>query len=301
MKSIFSKRSIYFIGLVFLFDWLLIALFYAAGGKWNTNASIIISVIYMFIPMIIAVTLQRFIYHQPIKEPLGIKFKPNIWYFIAWVLPLFISLASFGVSLIFSGISYSPDMAGMFERYKYSLNSEQISLMKEQIQTLPIHPFWLTLGQAMIGGATTNTIAGFGEELGWRGFLYNEFLGLGFYRSSLLIGTIWGIWHMPIILMGHNYPQHPVFGVLMMTLWCILLSPIFSFIRERSDSVIATSILHGTINGTFVLSILLLKGGNDLIIGITGISGFIVLIMINILIFFNYGVKGTSPLLGVCP
>lgn len=285
-----------------MIDWLLIAVFYAAGGKWNTTESIIISVIYMFIPMIIALTLQRFIYHQPIKEPLGINFKPNIWFFIAWALPLFISLAAFGVSLMFSGVTFSPDMTGMFERYKYSLTPNQLSMMREQMQTLPIHPFWFALVQGMIGGLTVNTIAGFGEELGWRGFLYSEFSGLGFYRQSILIGAIWGIWHMPIILMGHNYPQHHVLGVFMMTLWCILLSPIFSFIRLRSGSVIATSILHGTLNGTFALSILLLKGGSDLIIGITGISGFIALIIINIVIFFYNGTRVTgllpkSPLL----
>jgi hypothetical protein len=92
--------------------------------------------------------------------------------------------------------------------------------------------------------------------------------------------------------MGHNYPQHPVLGVFMMTIWCILLSPIFSFIRIKSGSVIAASILHGTMNGTFALSVLVVEGGSDLIIGVTGLSGFIVLIIINVLIYFRGIYKG---------
>lgn len=260
----------------------------------------------MLVPMSLSIILQRFIYHEPIKE-LGINFKPNIWFFIAWILPLFISLGSFGVSLLFHGISFSPDMSGMLQRYKSSLPPQQLSFIKEQIKTMPIHPFWLTLIQGMIAGVSTNALAGFGEELGWRGFLYKEFSEVSgkiegfhhkFYRSSILIGIIWGIWHTPIILMGHNYPEHHIFGIFMMTLWCILLSPIFSLIRIRSGSVIASSILHGTLNALFPLSILLIKGGDDLIIGITGVSGFIILIIINVGIYLFNGVKGTSSLLG---
>jgi hypothetical protein len=45
--------------------------------------------------------------------------------------------------------------------------------------------FWLALGQGLIAGATINAVAGFGEELGWRGFLYRELSFLGFWKSSL--------------------------------------------------------------------------------------------------------------------
>ena len=36
---------------------------------------------------------------------------------------------------------------------------------------------------------------------------------MGFLKTSVLTGFIWGVWHAPIILQGHNYPQHPVAGV----------------------------------------------------------------------------------------
>ena len=104
---------------------------------------------------------------------------------------------------------------------------------------------------------------------------------LGFWRSSFLIGLVWGVWHAPLILQGHNYPQHPVAGCLMMVAFCVLYAPLFSYVRIRSGSVIAAAIMHGTLNGTWGLGILLLAGGSDLSVGVTGFAGLVVLAAAN--------------------
>ena len=114
-----------------------------------------------------------------------------------------------------------------------------------------------------------------------------------FLKASLIIGFIWGIWHAPIILMGHNYPQHPAAGVLMMTILCILLTPLFLYVTIKSKSVIAAAIIHGTLNGTAGISILVISGGNDLTTGLTGLAGFTALI-ISLLILYLYDSKLTK-------
>ncbi len=81
--------------------------------------------------------------------------------------------------------------------------------------------------------------------------------------------------------MGHNYPTYPVLGVFMMTAWCILLSPLFLYITIKAKSVIATAIMHGTVNGTAGISIMILEGGNELTVGLTGLAGFIAISLIN--------------------
>jgi len=136
-----------------------------------------------------------------------------------------------------------------------------------------------------VAGITINAIAGFGEELGWRGLLQKELGYLGFWRSSAVIGIIWGIWHAPIIIQGYNYPQHPLAGVFMMTVFTLLLSPIFGYVRLKARSVIAAAIIHGSLNATAGLAIMVVAGGNDLMIGVTGLAGFIVLLIVNIAIF----------------
>ncbi len=275
------KKALIFIGLTFFFSYLLAILYWALGGKWNTTSATFIAVAYMFIPMIIAIVVQKGIYREPLKEPLGISWKFNRWWLVAWWLPPIAAFATFGVSLLLPGVTYSPEMAGLIERFKDTLTPEQLQQMQGSVATLPIHPIWIGLLQGLIAGITINAVAGFGEELGWRGFLQKELGNLGFWKSSALIGAIWGIWHAPLILQGHNYPQHPIAGVFMMIIFCLLLAPIFSYVRLKAKSVIAAAILHGSLNGTIGLSIMLVKGGNDLLIGGTGLAGFIVLVLIN--------------------
>ena len=289
------KKSLLFIALTFFFNYLLIFSFLALGGKWLTpRAILIVGPIYMFIPMVVAIIVQKFIYKELLKEPLGISWKINRWWVVAWLLPPAVTLATLGVSLLFPGVSYSREMAGMFERFSGVMTHEQLEKMREQTVALPVHPFWIALASGLIAGLTINAVAGFGEELGWRGLLQKEFSFMGFWKSSLLIGFIWGVWHAPLILQGHNYPQHPRAGVFMMTGWCVLLAPVFSYIRLKAKSVIAAAVLHGTLNATAGLAILVVQGGNDLLTGVTGLAGFIVLAIINIVIFAYEKCRGES-------
>lgn len=271
-----------FIGLTFGFNWLLALLFFTLVGNQYPTATLVMAITYMFVPMIMAIIVQKFVYKEAVKAPLGISFRFNRWFGAAWLLPPLLAFATFGVSLLLPGVAYSPDMAGMFERFGGTLTPEQMAQMKDQMAALPIHPIWLGLLQGLIAGVTVNAVAGFGEELGWRGFLQRELAALGFWPSAGLIGLIWGVWHAPLIWQGHNYPQHPVAGVGMMTLWCMLLAPVISYIRLRAKSVIAAAIFHGTLNGTAGLAIMLVQGGSDLTIGLTGVTGFVVLIIANL-------------------
>jgi len=279
------KKSLLFIELTFFFSWLIAFLFFILGGKWNTPSAFVVAIVYMFIPMTIAIIVQKFVYKQPLLELLGISFKLNSWFLVAWLLPPIITFATLGVSLFFPGVEYSPEMTEWFERFKSILTPEQLEQMKSKTATFPIHPIWVGLLQGLLAGITINAVTGFGEELGWRGLLQREFGYMGFRKSSAIIGIIWGIWHAPVILQGHNYPQHPLAGVMMMTIFTLLLSPIFSYVRIKAKSVIATAIMHGSLNGTGGLAIMVIKGGNDLSIGMTGLAGFIVLVLVNIGLF----------------
>jgi membrane protease YdiL (CAAX protease family) len=280
--NINRKKIGWFIGLTFGFNWLLAFLFFGLVGNQNPTATLVMAIAYMFVPMVMAIVVQKFIYKEAVKGPLGISFRINRWFLVAWLLPPLLALATFGVSLLLPGVAYSPDMAGMVERFQGTLTPEQMAQLQAQTAALPIHPLWLGLLQGLIAGITVNAVAAFGEELGWRGFLQRELAGLGFWKSAGLIGLIWGVWHAPLILQGHNYPEHPVAGVAMMTLWCILLSPVMSYIRLRAKSVLAAAIFHGTLNGTVGLAILLVQGGNDLTVGLTGLAGFVVLALVNL-------------------
>jgi hypothetical protein len=276
------KKALTFIGLTFLFNYLLVILFFTFGGKWVVPGSIYVTTAYMFIPMIMAIVVQGFIYKEPLKESLGLSFKCNLWFFVAWFLPPLIALSSFGISLLFPGVEYSPGMEGMFEKLKPTVSPERLEEIRKQTANLSTHPIWLGLMQGMASGVTINMISALGQELGWRGLLQREMGHLGFWKSSAFIGIVWGLWHIPIILQRQNSTLHPLHGILMMTVFTVLLSPIISYLRIKANSVLAASVIHGTVNATIGLSVMFIKGGNEFTAGVTGIAGFITLIIFNI-------------------
>lgn len=276
-----------FLVLTFSVNWLMAGVFYALGGRLMTIPGVIFSVAYMFVPAVAAVVVQRLWLREAVIRPLGVRFNINRWFLVAWVLPPVAAFAAFAISLLFPDVFYTPGMEGMFERYKDILPPDQTRLLREQFDTFPVHPIWLALVQGMIAGVTVNALAGFGEELGWRGFLQRQWASMGFWKSSLLTGFIWGIWHAPLILQGHNYPQHPILGIAFMTVFTMLLAPAMSYVRTRAGSVIAAAIMHGTLNGTAGLAIILIGGGDDLTTGITGVPGMIAWALVNLALIIH--------------
>ncbi len=293
------KKAALFVGLTFVLSWLLAGIFYALGGELNSTAGLVMALAFMFVPMTGTIVVQKLVYRGQLREPMAISFRLNRWFLVAWLLPLVVAGAVLGVGLLFPGVEYSPEMRGMFDRFAHLLTPEKLAEMERSIDTLPLHPFWLVMLQGLVAGATINAVAGFGEELGWRGFLQKELGPLGFWRSSLLIGFIWGVWHAPIILQGHNYPEHPVAGVFMMTAFCMLWAPILSYVTIRAKSVIAAAVMHGSLNGTAGLAILVLNGGSDQTIGVTGLAGFIVLVLANLALFVFDRYVAKEPVAGL--
>jgi membrane protease YdiL (CAAX protease family) len=213
--------------------------------------------LYMFTPL--TATLIIYYWHKLPLADLGISLEINKWFIVGWLLPVFLAFATLCVSLFFPGVEYVQQ-------------KDNIAIIK-----------LLILG--LLVGPTFNAIFAFGEELGWRGFMQKELASYGFWKSSFIIGLIWGIWHCPLIVQGHNYPQHPFLGVGMMIIFTILLSPLFMYIRIKSNSVISAAMMHGTLNAMAGFPLVFVKG-NNLIIGVQGISGFVILIGLNILLFW---------------
>lgn len=277
MKRI--KKSTLFILLTFMVSWTIAGVFYLFGGSLTSLPGVLTAVLYMFVPMLMALLIEKGIYKQPIIKPLKISFQVNLWFLVAWLLMPIMALAVIGVSLLLPDTSFSLEIPDMFARFESLMTPEQLAEAKGEMENLPIHPVWIMLVQGLIAGISINAVAGFGEELGWRGFLLREYADMKFWKASLFIGFIWGIWHAPLILQGHNYAEHPVIGVLMMTIWCILLSPFFTYITLKAKSVIAAAVMHGTLNAIAALAVLVITGGNDLTVGFTGLSGFVALIL----------------------
>lgn len=127
--------------------------------------------------------------------------------------------------------------------------------------------------QASVLGPLLNTPMMLSEELGWRGVWWSRTASWPFWSRALRVGAVWGVWHAPLIALGHNYPGHPVVGSLLMVVFCVLLAVPMHFIRERDGSVWSACLFHGTINALNTLSLLCLTGASTLVGGVPGLVG----------------------------
>ena len=292
------KSVIWFLAFTFILSWGLAGVvFYVFRLPFNHPAAMAVAILYMFMPLCAVLLVQKIILRQPVREPLGLSFKLNAWWFVAWLLPAVLSLAALFASLLAPGVEWSWAMEGLYERFGGSLAPAQVEAMRQQAAALPVHPLWLTLVQGLVAGATVNAVAGFGEEAGWRGLLQRDLQFLGFWRSAVFIGLIWGIWHAPLILLGHNYPEHPREGAFYMVYFTILFTPLIMYVRARSRSVAAAGIMHGTLNATAGISFMMLKGGSELSTGVTGLAGLAVLAAANVLLFVYDRFVTRAPLI----
>ena len=93
----------------------------------------------------------------------------------------------------------------------------------------------------------------FGEELGWRGYLQEPLVSrLGTARGLTLLGVLWGWWHLPLVLMGYNYPETPVLGgLVLLPLVGIGLSFFLAGLTLPSRSFWPAVLAHGSVNAFF--------------------------------------------------
>jgi len=287
------RKILLFLFFAFGISWLSAAVLFFLNVPYGSALSVIVvACAYMGAPAIAAIIVQKGIYKQEIK-PLGFDFKNTRWknFLLLPLLHIHISvlfiiiILLFGNTLHLNGFgfySFDPQLLEMrMQEFALKMGSEKIP----HIPLSPMILLVLSLVSSAIFGGLINGIFTLGEELGWRGFLYNETKTLGFIKSNLLVGTIWGLWHAPLILQGHNYPEHPVAGVAMMVVFCIPLAFIMSYARAKTNSVLAPALVHGMVNAGAGGVMLLCYQYNDLIGNIAGLAGAMAITILVILIY----------------
>jgi membrane protease YdiL (CAAX protease family) len=110
----------------------------------------------------------------------------------------------------------------------------------------------ILLGVAVVAAPLINSIFTFGEEFGWRAYLQPKLMALGFRKAMVLMGVIWGVWHWPLIAMGHNYGVNyfgaPWTGMLAMVWFTFIIGTLFGWLVLHGGSVWPAVIGHSVVN-----------------------------------------------------
>ena len=283
-----------FLALAFGISWAIAGVGALLGIDANSGTSyIVLAALCMFGPAIAAIVQHRYLDRAPWT---GLGLDPGA---IRW--PYLFASAFLGVCLVpltFLAIHMVGDVLGVPAFGHVSITAERFNVALVELsaamggdgipsqanQWIASLPGGLILGVLLVSGLfgafSFNLPFMLGEELGWRGYLYQALEGWSGARRILFTGTVWGLWHAPLIIMGHNYPGHPAQGIFLMVLFCVLLAFLFDWARTRTKSVWAPSVLHGVINGTASAAVLFAWDGDVRFGSPVGAAGFIAITLL---------------------
>lgn len=160
------------------------------------------------------------------------------------------------------------------------------------IYGLPIPAAWyvpalivLFIAVSLIGMPLSGLAAVFGEEYGWRGFMQGRLNSLGRVSSALIVGLVWGVWHVPIILRGaHTYPPTWL-GLLLGLAFFALWGLVQSYAVLKTGGIWVPVFMHGVVNSVYAFALTYVARPRDRVLSFgLGVYGLLCLAVLVALI-----------------
>ena len=200
---------------------------------------------------------------------------------LAFLIPIGIGLLSMPIATAFG--LYEPDVE--------NFSGLQQAFSQAGVTDIPAEV--LLIGQFInifLASWFINLVPALGEEIGWRGWLTPQLLPLGVVPTIVITGVIWGLWHTPLILLGHNYPHLPGWlAVGAMVIFCTVIGGVLAWFTIRTNSVWPAALGHSTINATAALPLLFSADTtyDTAHVGIAGTTGWLVTAGVLLLLFLT--------------
>jgi len=229
----------WYLGIVFILSYAWQYLIYRTGGTGSRLFPML-----MWFPGLIALVFLL-LKKGKIRE-IGWGLKGWRYLFPAIIIPM--SLSLFLMMVI--KVRNWGDFSNSFFVFKDGiLESTRIGLIfGSKEQAIPFFIMNIVLSHLVF--LLVGSLIALGEELGWRGYLQDSFLTkFGLVKGFIILGIIWGFWHLPVILMGYNFPNNPVLGgFLLMPVATVFMGIFFGWIYLRSVSIWMPALAHASTN-----------------------------------------------------
>ncbi|MDO5559821.1 MAG: type II CAAX endopeptidase family protein [Oscillospiraceae bacterium] len=245
-----AKRLVIFLLLAFALDWIPMIIFNTIFGyeQWfESDHFPIFAALVGYGPALANIITRKITKEGWHNSLLHIRLKGNIRYYVAaLVIP--------GLYGLISGIL----ITSLYGNWDFSQIVSRLSLKSDLGSILLIY-----------SGGPLFVYSTFGEEFGWRGYMNQKMEPLlGTAGTCIAGGVIWGIWHAPLTIQGHNfgsdYPGYPYLGIILMCLHCLSEGTILMWLTKKTGSVYPAALLHAMNNcGGALTSDLLTTGVPD--------------------------------------
>ena len=260
-----------YLALCFGLTWSIEIAALAHGIRFATltiSTTILLSLV-MFIPAVSALIVRRWITREGFASA-GLQFGALRPYLLIWIGVPCLFIVIFALTCAFGLGVFSTDPSAFLKTLPPMPPGKH----------LPSHSALLAYAGlvSLVAGPLINSIATFGEEFGWTGYLLPALLPLGRWKAVGIYGVIWGLWHALIIAGGFNYPGHPIAGIIWMCAFTTAIGLVQCSLLLRYRSVLLTSFLHATINANARgVWLLLVTGVAPLWGGPLGLVGILVI------------------------
>ena len=218
-------------------------LMYQAGDAESELATFLL----MWVPAIAAI-LHKLFARQPLLKNVGWNpIKSVKWLAIAMLVPLLISISVVGLQVAFGFAEYNTSFLTLQDGLVSIKGVAMIFGASPQPIALFIGNFLLSF---FVGNLIYMVAFALGEEYGWRGHLQPLLLQkYAIKQAFVVLGIIWGLWHLPAILLGHNYPEYPLLGgFVLMPITCIAFSVAFGIAYLKAKSLWVPVMFHSALN-----------------------------------------------------
>jgi len=202
---------------------------------------------YMLGPAAAAILTRLFFYEHGFKDAhLGLgRWKDYLKF---WLMTIGIVLLSYVMYTLFRSISW--DFSGhVFLRQL----GEQMSASGRDINDLPVGltPKVMLL-LFVVGGLTLfnipTVVYGFGEEFGWRGFMFPRLYMIRPWVGFVVGGLIWFAWHVPLLFIMPKASEltawQQVLNAVVLAVGSVCGFIFFAYVYVRSGSIWVVSFSH---------------------------------------------------------
>lgn len=104
-----------------------------------------------------------------------------------------------------------------------------------------------------------------GEEFGWRGYALPTLQERYSWRvASLILGAVWGLWHLPLFYIADTVQSHIPFALFMLS--TVALSILYAWLfNHTGGSVLPALVLHTAVNAwSWVIPDMVMRDGGNL-------------------------------------
>ena len=276
-SSVDIRTILAFLGLTFVISWGGVTTLYLVNVDLGSG---IATIVFMGAPAFAALAIL-ITSGAPIRGNCGLYLGRKRWIVLAWIAPLGLTAIMVIVGVTLLGTTFTTEYSAFL--LELGLTEQEAADTIADMEETGVPVAVLLIGLGLVLGGTLFALAAFGEELGWRGLLLTELAPLGFWKLSLLTGLIWGIWHAPVMLLGLQFPGNPIVGIVLMTAATVALSPIYTYLTVRAQSVLAATFFHGS----FILGVftgVFIADGSELVISPVGVVGIVAALIGTLLI-----------------